>query len=180
MARISLLNKWFKHFTDEGNPKTYMNRSGSAKAAGYKASSDASFRNIGYQNFTKLNKKIGVWMEKVGMSDNALHKKHLQLQAAKETKVIKVKGYVGQESLPPGFRAIGTSGLVTEGEDGEKEYSAGETLIEVETEALHIQRQILDMGYKLKGSYSPEKHDISGSIDCIKLEFVPSPNKQED
>ena len=178
MARISKLNIWFKHFTDEGNPQTFMNRGLSAKAAGYKAKSDEGFRSIGYQNFIKLDRKVTKWMDEEGMSEKALHKKYLELKSAKETKFFKVKGYIDPSVLPPGVTAIATSGLVTQGEDGENEFSSGETLIMTQTDALHIQRQILDMGYKIRGTYKPDELKISG-VDGIKIEFVKSPQKDK-
>ena len=145
MPRLSKLNLWFKHFTDEGNPDTFMNRTGSAKAAGYKAKTEESFRSIGYENFTKLDSKIGTWMDEVGMSDAAMDKKHMELGKAKETKIFKVKGYVDSKDLPPGVIKIATSGLVTQDEEGENQkFSAGETVLMIRPEALTIQRQILE------------------------------------
>ena len=179
MARVSLLNKWFKHFIDEGNRATYMNRSGSARAAGYKATTDESFRAIGYQNFTKLHERVSVWMEETGMSDNSLHQKFLQLKNAKETKFLKVKGYIDPKDLPPGITAIATSGLVIQKEGEDDSFSAGDTLIMTETAALGIQRQILDMGYKIKGTYKPEEINLNAKVKGIDIQFVPSPNKGE-
>ena len=178
MARISKLNIWFKHFINERNRDTFMNRTASAKAAGYRANSEESFQNIGYQNYGKLEPKIKKWMDEEAMSESALHEKYLELKSAKETKFFKVKGYIDPSILPPGVTAIATSGLVTQGEDGENECSSNETLIMTQTDALHIQRQILDMGYKIRGTYKPDELKISG-VDGIKIEFVKSPQKDK-
>lgn len=48
------LSLWFQLFTDETNPKTFLNRTESAKQAGYNAKSDPSFGNIELQNYKKL------------------------------------------------------------------------------------------------------------------------------
>ena len=53
---------WFKYYTDESNPLTFLNKTASARAGGHKCSTDESFRAVGYENFTKLNSKIEKWI----------------------------------------------------------------------------------------------------------------------
>lgn len=85
---------WFKHYTDESNPSTFLNKTASAKAAQYKCSTEESFRAVGYENFTKLHSKIEKWIEDVGLSDNRLKTKLLSLLDAKETKIFQKDGEV--------------------------------------------------------------------------------------
>lgn len=81
---------WFKHYTDDTNPHTFLNATQSAKSAGYKCSTDESFRDVGYENFTKLHDKIEKWLNDIGMSGNRLKAKLLSLMDAKETKFFQV------------------------------------------------------------------------------------------
>lgn len=46
-ARPNKLNAWFKAYTDETNPKTFFNKTASAKASGYKAKTENAFACIG-------------------------------------------------------------------------------------------------------------------------------------
>jgi hypothetical protein len=181
MARISKLNKWWKFYTDETNNATFLKGSASAKAAGYKAKTENAFYSIGSQNLRKLKNKLSVWMDEVGMSEESMHLKFLELKNAKETKFIKIKGYVDpKDLLHPSITVIATSGLVVQKEGEEDSFSAGDTLIMIETEALGIQRQILDMGYKIRGTYKPEELKLSGEVKGIGIEFVKSKNEGKE
>lgn len=175
MPRATKLNKWFKHYTDDGNSKTFLNALNSAKAAGYKAKSYSCFGAIGCQNLKKLKDRVSEWLDNEGLSENTLQLKLKSLMEAKETKFMKVKGFVADEDLPDNVKALGTTGLVSGKENkqaGEvdKKYSAGETLIAIETESIETQRKTLDMALKVKGMYSPEKHEHSG-LDGINIIF---------
>ena len=92
--KASKLMLWFKHFTNEQNRITFLNKTASAKAAKYNAKTDTAFRSIGYQNFTKLHKKIAKWLNDIGLSDESLKVKLLDLINAKETKFFQKDGVV--------------------------------------------------------------------------------------
>lgn len=92
--RASKLNLWLKHYLDEACSTTFLNKTESAKRAGYKASSEESFRQIGCQNFTKLNDKISKWLDENGLSENALKIKLVSLLDAKETRFFSWEGQV--------------------------------------------------------------------------------------
>ena len=146
MPRISNINKWFKFYTDDTNKETFLNKTESSKAAGYKGKDDNSFACIGYQNYRKLQSRIGEWLDDVGLSEETLKLKLKSLMEAKETKFMKVKGFVADEDLPDNVKALGTTGIVSGKENkqaGEvdKKYSAGETLVAIETEAIEVQRK---------------------------------------
>lgn len=128
-AKPNKLNAWFKAYIDETNPSTFLNKTGSAKAAKYKCSTDESFRAVGYQNFTKLHDKIEKWLDDVGLSENQLKSKLVILLDAKQTKFFQKDGKVTDTR---------------------------------EVEALEIQRKSLDMGFKVKGMYAPEKREHTG------------------
>lgn len=74
-----------------------MNVTASAKAANYRCSSEASFANVGLQNFRKLEVRIREWMDDVGFSDNRLKAKLISLLDAKETKFFQFRGSVTEE-----------------------------------------------------------------------------------
>ena len=127
--RPNKLNLWLKAFIDETNPATFMNQTGAAKAAGYRCTTDESFRAIGYQNFTKLHNRIELWLDEMGLSDARLMLKLIELLEAKETKYFQ------------------KDGVVTDQRD---------------VEALEVQRRTLDMIFRMKGMYAPERHEHTG------------------
>lgn len=92
--RLSKLNLWFKHFTNESCRDTFLNRKESARHAGYKTNNEDSLRQIGCQNFTKLTDQIEKWLDEAGLSENALKIKLLSLMDAKETKFFQKDGEV--------------------------------------------------------------------------------------
>lgn len=157
---------WLSAYLDRSNSETFLNCTNSAMAAGYKANGFDSFSSIGSENLKKLSPLIDTWMDDIGLSESALKKKHVELIDAKETKHIKIKGAVTQEELPPGCRVIAVSGVVHDekGEDGESSelFGTGETIIEISGDALAIQAKVLDMGYRIKGSYAAENLNITG------------------
>ena len=170
----SKLSVWFKHYTDETNPDTFMNGTGSSKAAKYKANSELSFAVIGSQNLKKLKDKVTQWLDDVGLSDNALKLKLKSLMEAKESKFMKVKGAVTEESLPVGVKVITETGLIEFGKEGEKEYSTGETIVSINVEAIETQRRSLDMAMKQKGMF--EKHNRQQAV----IINPPAINKPKD
>ncbi|MFO7555058.1 MAG: hypothetical protein R6W88_07620 [Desulfobacterales bacterium] len=92
--RISKLDAWFRAYTDETNSKTFFNKTGSAKAAQYKAKTENAFACIGYQNYRKLQNRIDKWSDDAGLSDVRLKLKLIKLLDAKETKFFQCQGKV--------------------------------------------------------------------------------------
>ena len=174
MPRKSKLDLWFKFYIDKSNKSTFLNKTAAARAAGYKCRDNEGFGNIGYQNSVKLSPRMNTWLDEVGLSDEALKEKLLQLSEAKETKFIKIKGYLDPKDLPDNIKAIGTSGFAETDKEGNVEYSAGDTLIEIETDALGIQTKNLEMALKVKGLFSPEEINLNANLKGIKIEFVDS------
>ena len=93
-ARPNKLNAWLRAYTDQTNPETFLNKTASARAAGYRCTTNESFRSVGYQNFTKLHYRVEKWFDDIGMSDNSLKIKLLKLLEAKETKFFQYQGEV--------------------------------------------------------------------------------------
>jgi len=87
-------NVWLYHFLNENNPETFMNRTASAKAAGYRGKSEESYRSIGYQNFTILHDVIEKWLDEHKLSEVALKNKLITLIDAKETKFFAHEGKI--------------------------------------------------------------------------------------
>jgi len=163
-VKITKRDVWFKYFTDPSNREIFLNATASAKAAGYKAKSESAFSSIGHENLTILDERINKWMEDVGLSENALNRKHIQLLDAEETKLIKAKGAVNGNELLPGCEVITVTGEIITSKDGDQTYGDGETILAVNMPALGIQAKALDMGLKRKGMYAPEKREHSGEI----------------
>jgi len=138
--RVNKQNVWLRAYLDENCSTTFLNKTESAKRAGYKCKDEASFRDIGYQNSIKLYDKIKKWLDEAGLSENALKIKLLSLMEAKETKFF---------SAP------------TKDENG----AVDDIFIkEVEVEAIETQRKTLDMAIKVRGMYAAEKREITGTL----------------
>ena len=94
MACVTKLNAWFKHYTNEGCSTTFLQKTESARRAGYRAKNDDCLRMIGCKNFHKVSDKLEKWFDDVGLSENALRIKLLSLVEAKETKFFQHEGRV--------------------------------------------------------------------------------------
>ncbi len=80
ILKVSKINVWLRAYTDESNPSTFLNKAGSARAAGYKTTNVHSLKAIGHQNFTKLSILISAWLEESGLSDTVLKQKLVRTQ----------------------------------------------------------------------------------------------------
>lgn len=158
--RVCKRDLWLKAYLDSSNPSTFLNKTESARAAGYKTTNEDSLRAIGHENFTKLSEKITNWLNETGLSENALKLKLISLMEAKETKFQTLKG-----DLDPDKSALGVSVLSVASQDKYNNvgvpYTETDTLIGIEVENKELQRRTLDMALKVQGSYAPEKHDHS-------------------
>jgi len=143
---------WLKAYLDEGS-HTFLNATASAIAAGYRATSRHSFGQIGYRNRNLLATEIESWLDEHGFSDNRLKLKLLNLIEAKQTVFHKLKGVINEKELPQGHR------LVVASEAGE---DPGDSLIGIDVVALETQRRALDMAFKIKGTYAPDRHEHTG------------------
>lgn len=92
--RITKRHFWLKHFFDQSNPKTFMSRAGSARAAGYNCTKDQAFQCVGSNNFHFWKDKIAEWLDEKGLDENTLKTKMVQLLNAKETKFFAFQGKV--------------------------------------------------------------------------------------
>ena len=153
--RVNKLNLWLKHFTNDACSTTFLNKTESAKRAGYKCSTDESFRSVGAQNFTKLTDKINKWLDEEGLSENALKTKMLGLLNASETKLMKIRGAVDPKNLPENCVLVATAGLVKFDKQGEY-FCEGDSLIAINMDAKETQRRTLDMAMKYKGMFKED------------------------
>lgn len=138
LTDVCKLNAWLRHFTNESCSATFLNKTESARRAGYKCKSEESLRKMGCQNFTKLADKLEKWFDEVGLSENALRKKLLSLIDAKETKFF---------STPEKDADGNTVDIM---------------IVEREVEAIETQRRTLDMAIKIRGMYAAEKREVTG------------------
>lgn len=88
------LNVWLHHYLDQANPDTFLNKTESARAAGYKTKNPHRLGEIGYQNSKKLQNRINIWLDEAGLSEAALKEKLVELLFAKETRLFQKDGKV--------------------------------------------------------------------------------------
>lgn len=88
---------WFKHYIDESNPSSFLNKAGAAKAAGYQAKNDNCFASLGTQNFIRLKKHVSKWMDEVALSPEALKAKLYQGLNAKKVVTATHEGKITDE-----------------------------------------------------------------------------------
>lgn len=138
--RVSKLNAWLRAYLDESCSTTFLNKTESARRAGYKCKTEDCLRHLGCRNFIKVSDGINQWFDAAGLSENALKIKLLSLLNAKETKFF---------SAPIKDK----NGVVTD-----------IFVKEVDVEAIEIQRKTLDMAIKVRGMYAAEKYDHTGTI----------------
>ena len=151
MRRLTLKQKkWFNSFVLTGN------KTESAKLAGYRAKSEDSFAAIGYQNFRLLQPEIKKWLDSEGLTDEVILMKIIAGMSAKKVIIRKIKGAVNPNDLPPGYRLITTTGVLSEGGDGERFYSDGDSLIEIELEALETQFRNTSLAAECQGTKENE------------------------
>jgi hypothetical protein len=150
---------WLRAYLDESNPKTFLNKTAAARAAGYRCKNDNGFICIGQQNYLKLQDHIEKWLDEEGLSENRLKMKLLSLVEAKQHYFQKIKGHVKPEDLPPGVVIMSVSHKMSwagKGEDAEP-FDDGDTVVAIPVEALETQRRTLEMAMKVKGMYAPEQ-----------------------
>lgn len=171
-TRVNKLNAWLYHYTNAQNPVTFLNQTQSAKAAGYKASTDESFASIGSQNFQKLKSQIETWLDENGLSEDALKIKLVGLLEGEETKTVTIKGIIDPDSLPPNAQVI-VQGVTTKYTKNGDSYDETETIIGINMQNKELQRRSLDMAFKIKGSYAPEKreHGVDNSLARLLKEI---------
>ena len=133
---------WFKWYTNENCPETFLNASAAARKVYNSRGKTEEQRNLSYgsigsENLQILAKQLAAWFEEEGLCKNYVRKKVRKLAEAKETKFFAHQG---------------------------------EIISQVEVEALETQRKTVDMIAKIHGMYAPEKHDhtLSGLEGVIK------------
>jgi hypothetical protein len=138
-----------------------------------------SFRRIGHENWTKLQKEITDWLSEAGLSENALKIKLLNLLDAEETKIVKISGAVNPESLPDRCRVLCSTGSIESDKDSGEHFGTGETVLAISIRANETQRRTLDMAMKAKGMYAPERHEVTGEkggpIETRMVNVPPAP-----
>lgn len=85
---------WIKAYFDSENPASFMSLTGAARAAGYRATSNKSFGNIGSENLKKLGKFIRARLDKLSLSDVVLDSLMIRGMKAMGTKFFVHKGKI--------------------------------------------------------------------------------------
>lgn len=97
MAGLTKKQFWLRYFLDKDNRDTFLNRTESARAAGYECQDDHSYSAIGSNNYRFYEKIIQKWMNEEGLTDLSLKCKLITLLDAKETKFFAHEGVVTDE-----------------------------------------------------------------------------------
>ena len=152
---------WFRCYTDEHNPLTFLNGTQSALVA-YNTTSSNSARQIGIETKKALAPHISKWLDEEALSEDALKSKVKSLMNAGETKFVKIKGAVDKDKLPPGQRIVCASGSTLNKGTDEETFVTEETLIAIDQAAKETQRRSTDMAIKIRGMYAADKLEIFG------------------
>jgi hypothetical protein len=143
--------KWLNAFLNEG-AGTFFHVTESAIAAGYQCKNRNHFSSVGSKCREYWHKEIEKWIDEHGLSHARLKAKLFHLLSAKKTQFYMVPGVVIEDDLPPGARIV-----LTGAQDGEVK-----TLVAVDTDEPELQRRSLDMAFKAKGLYAPERWEVTG------------------
>jgi hypothetical protein len=156
------LQMWLAAFLDESNPKTFLNKKESARAAGYVVARENTLAVQGWKNFHRMGSEINKWLDEMGLSDVVLKAKLLQLLNARETKFVNITGTIKTETLDPSCRVVAEASqekLV--GKDATP-YDEESSVLAIDTEAQETQRRTLDMALKVKGMYAADEIKVTG------------------
>lgn len=88
---------WLYYYLDQTNPKTFLNITRSARAAGYNCKTADSFYEIGRHNLKVLAPTINEWLDDFGLSENVVKLKLAQLMEATEKVFFSHQGKVTDE-----------------------------------------------------------------------------------
>lgn len=157
---------WLRAFLNETNDITFRNKTESAIAAKYNCKDRNTFCVVGCQNFVKLRKRISYWLDKNGLSDNALEMKLVSLMDVHETKIINVSGKIKEGSLPENCMIIAEASTEKASKSGQM-YTEYTTVIGVNMDANHIQLKSLELAFKAKGKLT-DKIEITNLSDLGK------------
>lgn len=176
------LKLWLRYYTDHSNKATFLNKAGSARAAGYKAANVGSFSSIGCQNFNKLKDQIKKWMDDEGLCEVTLKSKLIEGLECTETV------FKGHEIK--GVAYISHNGVAYRFEDALQSEDA--ELVTIARQILGAQGDgIVDSGYiieertvipwDIRRKYLELAFDVNGLRKPTKLAFTdPDGNAIED
>jgi len=85
---------WLRAYLNENDTRTFMNKTRSAEAAGYRYKNSNTLACIGNQNYNKLQQRILLWLDEVGLSPTSIKKQIFKLAHAKKTKFFQHQGLI--------------------------------------------------------------------------------------
>lgn len=134
---------FLRHFLDAGDLDTYMNASGSARAAGL---------SPGYGSVLKklLSKPIKKFLAECGLDENSLKAKTVELLHARETKIMTVKGRLEEWELPPGARIMAVSSNYVPATRNSAERTDYQTVLAIDVEAKSLQHRALETALRMQ------------------------------
>lgn len=150
---------WLKLYLDEGSA-TFMNATEASAKAGFKCRTRYDHTRNGHKMLKAWAPDIERWVDEHGLSDARLKAKLLGLLDAKKTEFYLVRGKVDQGDLPAGCRVY-FAGVQEKGA-GKSKNTETHTLVAVDVEEPELQRRSLDMAFKAKGLYAPERWELTG------------------
>jgi len=85
---------WLRAYLNEDDKYTFMNKTRSAERAGYKYIDRNNLHCVGNQNYRKLQQRIELWLDEVGLSPASIKRKIFKLANAKKTKFFHHQGII--------------------------------------------------------------------------------------
>lgn len=141
---------FLRAFLDAGNLETFMRPYSASVAAGCRQDSAKHFMEV-------LAPRVRWFLEQVGLSENALKAKVVELMNARETKVVPMKGYIEEWETKPNTKILARASQPDK--DGVEQHT---TIVGIDMEAKELQRRALDMALKLSQLYPAERREITG------------------
>jgi hypothetical protein len=89
--------RWLELYLDQDNPFTFFNATQAVKTAGFIYSNDQCYSQMGINLKHAYAPTIRKWLDRIGLSDNALRQKLYKLLNATETKFFSYEGEVVEE-----------------------------------------------------------------------------------
>lgn len=162
---------WLRYFLDAEDAATFMRPTAAAVKAGAKP-------GWGYVCKRALAERIRWFLNDLGLDQDSLKAKLVELLHSRETKFHIVPGKIDQALLPAGVKIMGE--FVREKATKDGMILEDTTLVAIDVEAKELQRKALDMALKVQGLYAPEKVEVSGMEALLKAVADKSKNPLDD
>jgi HD superfamily phosphohydrolase len=156
----------FKAYVDISNKDTYLNYSGCARKAGYRAKDRSTLYRLGRNRVEKMKDRINWYLKTECLDEGRFHAKLFELLDAKVTHLKRVKGEVQEVDLSPNVQVLVKAEQTKIAQTGER-YQEENSVVGISMADRHLQRKALDMVAKILGRYAPEKHELGETFAAL-------------